>query len=84
MWRRGLCVCRVVKYPSQSKSAANVKDTKLKVGDNVNSGLVNNKAATETDVLDKSPYLQLLTVQEVSTLKPFKRGNTIRLPLSLS
>ena len=57
-------VCKVVKYPSQSKSAANAKDIKLKVGDNVNSGLVNNKAATETDVTNKSSYLQLLTVQE--------------------
>ena len=51
-------VCKVVKYPSQSKFVANCKDPKLKVGD-----IVNNVLAT-TDIMDKSPYLQLLTVQE--------------------
>ena len=55
-------VCKVVKYPSQSKSAANDKDLKLKVGDNVNRVIVND--VTATDVMDKSAYLHLLTVQE--------------------
>ena len=57
-------VCKVVKYPSHGKSGANAKDPKFEVGDIENSVLVNNKAATATDVMDKSPYLQLLAVQE--------------------
>ena len=39
-------------------------DSKLKVWDILKSVLDNNRVATETDVMDKSPVLQLLTVQE--------------------
>ena len=53
----------MVKYPSQSKSGSNATDPNMKVGDIVKSvSSENNKAAT--DVMDKSPYLQLLAVQE--------------------
>ena len=40
------------------------KDSKLKVWDTLKSDLDHNRAATENDMMDKSPVLQLLTVQE--------------------
>ena len=54
---RGLC-------QFESKARLSVMDSKLKVWDILKSVLVNNRVATETDIMDKSPVLQLLTVQE--------------------
>ena len=52
-------VCKVVKYPSHSKSGKNAKDPKMKVGDIVKSISDNNKATT--DVMDK-----ILAIQEAN------------------
>ena len=59
-------VCKVViKCPSRSKARISAKDLKLKMGDTVKSVADNNnKAVTETDVIVKSPFLHLLTVEE--------------------
>ena len=54
---RGLC-------QFESKARLSFMDSKLKVWDILKSVLDNNRVATETDVMDKSPVLQLLTVQE--------------------
>ena len=54
---RGLC-------QFESKARLSVMDSKLKVWDILKSVLDNNRVATETDVMDKSPVLQLLTVQK--------------------